>query len=373
MKKITALAVLITMILLCFTSCGSFFGEAELKISSITSDLLEDGSTRVTISFTDTTIEPHVFIIPKSEAGTPGRDGNGISDITYKHNDVTGKTNVTITFTDTSISPVSFSVPDGVSVIGFQDGYDAVSGEKYLVFKYSNGNTSEPLFLPRGEDGKDGVDGVDGKDGKDGNGIKNFTTVTQADKSVLLALELDDGRVCEITIPAPERGNGVSGMVSRTESDGYYIDVFYDNGQTNTLFFDRPNTWIRADRGPLATEGVDGDFFFDTLNKVIYTKYRGAWRVLVSFYESVIVYTVEFNLNDSYDASLNGESVVFINKGETFYSYGYNVPVPTRPGYKFLGWYTSRTNSPNPTMGAFTDIAPVMSNMTLYAAWEPIN
>ena len=153
MKKIIALAVLTTLLVSLLTSCGSFFAEEELKISSISSELLDDGSTQITISYTDPEREPHVFVIPKSAAGEPGRDGNGIRDISYKHNDTTGKTNVIITFTDATMAPVSFSVPDGVSVVGFEDGYDSVSGEKYLVFKYSNGNTSEPLFLPRGEDG----------------------------------------------------------------------------------------------------------------------------------------------------------------------------------------------------------------------------
>ena len=120
MKKIIAILVIMATLVLCLASCGSFFGDAELKISSITSDLLADGSTRVTISYTNTDIEPHVFIIPKSEAGAPGRDGNGISDITYKHNDATGKTNVIITFTDATMTPVSFSVPDGVSVEDFR-------------------------------------------------------------------------------------------------------------------------------------------------------------------------------------------------------------------------------------------------------------
>ena len=162
-------------------------------------------------------------------------------------------------------------------------------------------------------------------------------------------------------------------MVSRTENDGYYVDVTYDDGNTDTLFFERPNQWLRGSDTPSDLEGVDGDFFFDTAHKIIYMKYRGSWRNIVSFYESKITYTVEFNLNDAVDASLNGEDLFFIDKGEYFYSYGYDVPVPTRDGYTFLGWYTVRTSNPDPTMGAFTDLTPVMANITLYAAWAPNN
>lgn len=361
---------MIILVLSVMTSCGSFFASEELKIKSISSELLEDGSTRVTISYTDPEAEPHVFDIPKSAAGEPGRDGNGISEITYNHNETTGKTNVTISFTDTSMLPVSFSVPDGVSIIGFEDGYDPSTGEKYLVFKYSNGNNSEPLFLPKGDNGKDGVDGKDGKDGVDGNGIKNYTILPQADKSTVLSLELDDGRICEINIPAPERGTGVEKMLSRTESDGYYIDVFYDNGTSETLFFERSNTWLSNSGSPSQMDGIDGDYYFDVSHKVIYTKWRNDWIPIVNFEESVIKYTVQFDLNDDGDAHLNGDYMFVIDKGEYFYSSGYNVPVPTRDGYTFLGWYTVKTSDPDPTRGAFTDITPVMTNLKLYAAWE---
>jgi uncharacterized repeat protein (TIGR02543 family) len=51
---------------------------------------------------------------------------------------------------------------------------------------------------------------------------------------------------------------------------------------------------------------------------------------------------------------------------------GYDaIPIPTREGYKFLGWYKTRTI--NATSSAFTDFTPILSNLNLYACWEKID
>ena len=47
---------------------------------------------------------------------------------------------------------------------------------------------------------------------------------------------------------------------------------------------------------------------------------------------------------------------------------GYTIPIPTRNGYDFVGWYTTKTITP--TSGKFTDLTPVMADLTLYAIWE---
>lgn len=362
MKKILSLIALAVSLalLLMLTSCGgSFFAAEELNISSISSELLSDGSTKIIIAYTDESIVPDEFIIPCGKAGEVGADGNGIREITYSYNDKTSKTDIVISFTDATMAPVSFSVPDGVSVTEISERYDEITNEKYIIFTYSDGTTSAPIYLPSG------------KDGADGNGIKNFTKLVNADKSTYLCFELDDGRKCEIDIPAPQQGNGIKSMLSRTEDDGYYIDVIYDNGNTEVLSFERPTQWLRGSSSPSNIVGANGDYFFDTAGKIIYMKFNNSWVKIVDFADSKISCTVTFNLNDNSDAVMSGDNIFFIDRGEYFISYGYTVPVPTREGYTFLGWYTTRTASPNPTMGCFTDLTPVMSDLTLYAAWSP--
>ena len=369
MKRIISLALLTLLLIssLLLTSCGGFFSEPEMKIKSITSDSLPDGSLEITITYQDERTEPTVFIIPPGKDGIQGENGNGIKDVTYKHDESGKKTNILITFTDTSVSPVSFSVPDGLSVIGVSDGTDANTGEKYIAFKYSDGTSSDKIYLQKGEKGSDGKDGVDG------NGIKNYEVTPNADKSVHIKFELDDGRLCEIDIPAPEKGNGIKTMISRTETSGYYIDVVYDNGDTETLQFDRPTKWLRGNSAPSKIEGADGDYFFDVMNKIIYMKFGGSWVSIVDFETSAVTCQVKFDLNANGSATLSGDNIFFITRGEYFASYGYTGPVPERAGYTFLGWYTERTSNPGPTIGAFTNLTPVMCDLVLYAAWAPNN
>ena len=40
---------------------------------------------------------------------------------------------------------------------------------------------------------------------------------------------------------------------------------------------------------------------------------------------------------------------------------------PTREGYTFLGWYTTKTIGP--TSGVLTDLTPILSDLELYAQW----
>ena len=61
-----------------------------------------------------------------------------------------------------------------------------------------------------------------------------------------------------------------------------------------------------------------------------------------------------------------------VTRNTYFTDNGYDaIPVPTRAGYKFVGWYRSRTVTA--TSGAFTDLTPILSDLTLYAQWEKIS
>ena len=93
-----------------------------------------------------------------------------------------------------------------------------------------------------------------------------------------------------------------------------------------------------------------------------------------------------FDLNDYEDADNNGikdapaslnsnNSSVTFKSGECFASNNYyngDIPVPTRDGYEFCGWYAKRVITNPLTTSAFTDLTPISSNITLYAKWEPL-
>ena len=112
MKK-TIMFLFITLSSLCFlTSCGTFFSEEELMISSITSKTLDDGSTKLIINYTDETKTPDEFIIPR------GLTGNGIKEIKTSKGEKEGTTIVEVIYTDMYMSPVTFEVKDGKDITG---------------------------------------------------------------------------------------------------------------------------------------------------------------------------------------------------------------------------------------------------------------
>lgn len=66
----------------------------------------------------------------------------------------------------------------------------------------------------------------------------------------------------------------------------------------------------------------------------------------------------------------NGGSVSPTSKTVTYDSTYGTLPVPTRAGYKFLGWYTAKSGGTQITSSTKVTIT---ANQTLYAQWEPMN
>ena len=365
MKKLICriCALLLMAAMLFLTGCGSsFFSEESLQIASVGSELLEDGRTRVTITYLNEDVEPYVFFLPKGDDGSIGSDGNGIKEIVCKRNEENFRTDVTIRFTDETVDPVTMKIPDGLSVVGIQDGFDELTEATYVVFQYSDGSISNPIYLPKGDKG---------------NGIKTFSQKLNEDKSVSIFFEFDDDRKMDILIPPPETGNGILNMNAIDDGDYYYIDVNYTNGTTEQLKFQRPadpNQWLYGSEEPGRLKGEDGDYYFDTYHKVIYVKEKGNWTKVISFKEEseTVYFTVTFDLNDEDDAKMpeGARPGYQIEKGTYFASAGYgDIPVPTREGYRFMGWYTKKAVN-HATMSPFTDLTPVFSDLTLYALWE---
>ena len=68
-----------------FTGCSGFVVEDEsLIITSITSQVLDDGRTMVVITYADEEIAPAIFYLPKGDTGEQGEEGNGIKEITHE-------------------------------------------------------------------------------------------------------------------------------------------------------------------------------------------------------------------------------------------------------------------------------------------------
>lgn len=364
-KHITRIcSVLLLVAMLCLSSCGGAFFEGDeiLQIASIESELMEDGQTKITIYYTDDTVDPAVFYLPKGATGDAGKDGNGISAITYEHDANNRQTAVKITYTDATLTPTVFDIPDGLSVVGIVSGNDAVTLAPYIVFRYSDGSLSDPpVYLPKGDKG---------------NGIKVFeVTPNEDDHSVSIHIELDDATKSDIYIPGPQTGNGIAGMSAATVGDQYVLTVNYTNGTSEDVYFDRPadpNKWLVGQESPSPFLGENGDFFFDEAHKVIWSKSDDSWHKIISFQDETTTYTVSFDLNDEGDAALpqGTRSHYTVARGAYFSADGNGeIPIPTREGYTFLGWYTKRAVN-SAIMSPFTDLTAVFSDLTLYACWE---
>ena len=366
MKKIVCAICLVVMLAsaLLLTGCGFFESEAGILISSIEkTGVLADGSTEITIRFTDPAEDPLVFTIP---AGKSGETGVGIKKITPTYDSKGMQTEIKIEFTDQSLAPVIFNVTDGKTVNGVDTVWDEDEQSYYLVFKQGDDILASAKVPELA-------------------GIRGFTeAITNDDGSVSFAIKwgtADKEEEHEITIPS---GNGISYMDAYTDSEGYHIEVHYTNptmgkehNGMDSFILQKPadpNQWFTGTVEP--TQGVrEGDFWFDERNKTIFTYKNDDWRPVINFSELVPTYhKVVFYANDDTAAGLKVpvDTFDYIDHGRCFNELNEDIPIPEREGYMFVGWYPHPTASDPYSYPIFTAYTPVNANLVLYARWEKL-
>ena len=97
-KKIFILFIFIFM-LFSVASCSSS-DEESILIESISSEVLSDGRTQITIKYQNEDMKDSVFYLPK------GKDGTGIEDFVYKIDTEKNTTDITFSFTDVFEGPL---------------------------------------------------------------------------------------------------------------------------------------------------------------------------------------------------------------------------------------------------------------------------
>lgn len=366
--KIFALSLLCFLTLFVLCGCSSFFGSESdvLQIESITTKSLENGDIEVTIQYTDEERKPTTFIVPKGENG---ESGTGIKEVlTNQKEDGTG-TILTITYTDNAILPTTFEVKDGVSLSKIETIYDEETKDTFMVVHFTDGTSSEPIFLPKGENGEDG------------NSFIGYDQIINEDNSVTIYFHFSKSEDVIITIPSPQKGEtgkGIESIISFETETEYVLQIQYTDDTTDEVRFNRPkeaNQWYNGGTRPSDTLGVDGDYYFDIYHNSIYVKEGGSWTLVADFNGNEKSFSVRFNLNDTTEEPAQmpaGAQLSYLVKmGSYFTTDGYSIPIPTRVGYTFKGWYTSRIVTP--VTGQFTDLTPIFDNLTLYAIWEKVN
>lgn len=351
---------LVCILALSLSGCGFFAEDTGRMIDQIKkTNEFADGSSEITITFVDDLYDPVKFTIP---GGKQGDVGNGIADIKYIYDDSNRQTQITIQFTDEEADDVVFNVPDGKTVTSIKTGYNEITEKSEAYFIY-NGNEEDFVTLELPEF----------------SGISEYICTENEDKSIDLKFKFNllDQPDLDIHIPPPEKGNGISYMSSGEKDGKYILTVVYteadkDGNTTVELPFDKPadpNSWSTEERAPTNAEGRNGDFWFDTYSKTIYSKSNDRWSPVLSFKDQSTTYEINFYLN--YGTNVDPETTSYVNHGCYYSSTGKDIPVPEREGYDFCGWYTKAENVNIAVMSPFTDLTPVHGNLDLYAKWEP--
>ena len=356
--KIKKLMLIFLMLFCLFlTGCSSFFGEEEIN-QIVNIEVSSDNKTLI-IHYTDGT---------KKEVNVPegqqGLTGNGIRDIEVKESEDKTHNIVTIYFSDSNMDEEVFKVDHGVSVVDIEETLSD-DGVKSFKLVYSNGTKSESITIPKGDDGIGFID-------SNGDGMVDYTSIQDADGNTYVTLFISDGSTIDLFLPAAkgEDGVGIDYIESSNTSTHYVLIIHYTdpNREPQIVEFlkpETPNTWHNGEGSPSSGLGISGDFYFDTLNDIIYRKVEFTWTEVVNLgkFEEKSLVIFDFCMEGVQPENFS------ITKGSNFASSGYSIPFPERDGYEFVGWYT--TKNPNVTNGVFTDMTVVTSTeLKLYAVWK---
>lgn len=361
MKKIATYFlsfILLVSSIFILVGCGSFTDEESTKVIASIERVVENGVAKLVIRYEDDEIAPDKFDLPK------GEDGSGIkSVITTEKEDKTGKI-LKIYFTDDTISPVVFELSNGRSITGIQSEINEEDGQIYMWVKYDDNTTSDKFLLPKGQDGV-GFTGYDYESHDDGSQTYTFHFSQETPDVV-------------VEIPAPKEGNGIKSIVSSEDSENYILIINYTNEESEEIRFTKPKSpskWLSGSSIPETSEGEEGDYYFDTYHKVIYTKESNSWIEVIRFEDREEICRIKFNLNDTTDGGLpakmpqDAKLTYLVRKNTYFDSNGYGaIPIPTRVGYSFKGWY--KTKSIGVTTAPLTDFTVILTDLELYAIWE---
>lgn len=346
------------------SSCSSsFFGDNSnaLEIDSITSNVDSGtGDTLVTITYKNEDTDPLVLKIP---AGLAGKDGVSISSITPVVNSDNSVT-LTIAYSDSSVASTVLTIPvtngkDGVSITGVDVSVDD-NKNTIISFTYSNGTKSDNITIPHGTDGI---------------GIESITSTLSEDESkITIKITTTDGEETSFDVDNGKRGIGIYSVEyneEETTDDNYVLDIVYTDGSYTSVSLPRPQStlWLYGTTDPSSTLGKNGDFYINISSGEVFIKENDNWNAKFSIKGSgssteVVRYNVIFDPNGGTFASGSATSIR-VERGTCLELDDF--PVVTKENYEFVGWYTSLNDI---NSGKFTDLTPVVKNVTLYAKWE---
>ncbi len=364
-----------------FSSSCSIFGGSEsgVMIDRVESSTNEEGTTIVTMYFTDEDLEPLTFEIPRGEvgeAGPIGAAGVGIENITSRPSDDGKSTILTVSFTSEEMPDKEFTVPNGVSIVSTNSSYNPEDNTTIITFTLSDGTV-----IPR-----DGEDEIKITNGKDGVGITNVTCEqdeTTLDYTIKITYsgEIAEG-VTETTITLPyqngEDGRGINFISTSTVGNNFYITIYYTDNTVQNLDpipLPQVNKRLSGHGAPtqeVISNSIKGDYYFDLDNYIIYT-FDGT-----TFIE-VINLTLDNKVTEFCKVTFDANGGYFVSEtiGKVNVQYGKTIDLASIPhcakdGHYFLGYYTTKEGPINPFSGKLTDLTPIYKDTVFYAYYEEI-
>lgn len=335
------------------SSCSSFFGGSDYTISNVEQRVDETtGETIVTITFENEEIAPLTFRIPTVTNGVGIESINSVSE----NNTVT----LTITYTDGNTQEIKVPIingtngKDGVSVINV-----AVTpqedGSVTIQFFYSDGSESEEFLVPKGDDGV---------------GIADIVQIPQDGGKYIIRITFTDPKIepKDLFIQDGVSVTSIEFDEENSTEEEYVLVVNFSNNTQDTFSIPRPipATWLSGRGAPDDANGRNGDFYLDDESGAVYKKNNGQWDWLFSMKNELEQVAVSFNLRAG--EFIDGDEGPYVIKERIPYNSTVkleNIPIPTRDGYDFLGWYASDVVNIN--AGKFTNLTSVTSNIDLYA------
>lgn len=340
------------------TSCSAFFGDDGYVITSTSTTEDDKGNIVLTINFSNDQ-QPVNVTIPK---GLSGKDGVGIKKVTPTLLD--DKVRITIEFTDDSIEDTVIEYPiihgKGIESVDVQK--DDI-GNITIKFAYNDGTESESFTIPKGLDGN----GILKIEPSNYNPLTKTTTYTITyTNGITTTFEVKDGAdgISIMSIEVDEKAS--------TDTD-YVLKVTYSDDFVDTITLPKPkaNTWLNGTSDyPDTSLGNNGDFYLNLLNGNVYLKENGSWNLKFSI-KGEQEETVEPAAVLFWDYDDVGETII-----ETVPAIkGKNVkieeiPIPVKENKTFLGWYSTKQNDKYAVnAGKFTNLTVVNSKTLIVYAW----
>ena len=310
------------------------------------------------------------FLLPEGDKGDKGDPGNGILSITSEEQ-LDGSVKLTITFTDKNVTPIEFVIPAAKEGIGVKKIEPKESNGKYILAITYSDDSYEDIEFNKPKDPNAWYRGSSMPNNEANEGDYYFDTANK-----------------KIYAKDKERWNLIVDFNQSLE----FCEVQFD---LNSLEY--VNEWyykgnkIEIDYNDQeVTIGANGNWFignFDTnISATIGVPGQTAYQVYCEQTQEPLseeLYNLKLSIDETFDLPYvlksiketatftQGQAHYYVQRNTYFNSSSYVVPIPTREGYRFLGWYTNPLDDVN--SAKFTDLTIVLSNLKLSARWEKIN